>query len=355
MKKLLYPVLFLHAFTVLSQDNPDKLLLKDYQPVSIYNVPNTIVEKASYPVIDMHSHPYARSERDLEQWIKNMDATGVEKSIILTYAYGDEFDSLVKVYAPYSERFELWCGFDYTGYDQPGFPDSAIRELERCYRAGAKGVGELGDKGKGLFYCQPPAWGMHSDDDRLVPLFGKCAELNMPVNIHVAEPKWMYEKMDKTNDGLMNAYKWRLDNQDGIVDHQGMMEILENTLKKNPATLFVACHLANCCYDLAIVGQMLDQYPNLFIDISARFGEFSPIPRTSKSFFVKYQDRIVYGTDMGFDISMYRLTFRILESADEHFYDHDRFGYHWPLNGLDLPAKVLKKIYSGNASKLIKR
>jgi predicted TIM-barrel fold metal-dependent hydrolase len=352
MKANLFFIVFSLSIQVFPQTNPDELLLKDFHPSSIYKVPVTEVHSAAFPVVDMHSHPYARTEEELDQWVKNMDEAGIAKSIILTYAYGTEFDSLINVYAKHKDRFELWCGFDYSGYDESDFPQQAIAELERCYKTGAKGVGELGDKGKGLFYSDPPAWGMHSDDERMVPLFAKCAELNMPVNIHVAEPKWMYETMDETNDGLMNAYEWRLDNQEGIVDHEGMMRILNNTLSKNPNTTFIACHLANCCYDLSIVGNMLDKYPNFFIDIGARFGEFAPIPRTAHAFFVKYQDRIVYGTDMGFELNMYQTTFRILETADEHFYDHRRFSYHWPLYGLDLPEDVLKKIYHENAHRI---
>ena len=347
---LIFLLIFFSLYTY-AQEDPDKILLDDYRPVSIYNVPVTNVENAAYPVIDMHSHPYAESAEDLDRWVENMDAAGIQKSIIMTMAYGEEFDSLIQVYSKYEDRFDLWCGFDYTGYNDPVFPENAVKELERCYEAGAKGVGELGDKGKGLFYCKPSAWGMHSDDDRMVPLFSKCAELNLPVNIHIAEPKWMYEKMDETNDGLMNAYKWRLDNKEDIIDHEGLMVILDNTLKKNPNTTFIACHLANCCYDLSIVGGFLDKYPNFYIDIGARFGEFSPIPKTANAFFIKYQDRIVYGTDMGFDLSMYRTTFRILETADEHFYDHERFSYHWPLYGLDLPDDVLRKVYNGNVKR----
>jgi len=355
MKTVTQFLLIFLSLQVFAQKEADEILLKDYRPVSIYNVENTKVDKAAYPVIDMHSHPNVESEEDLDGWVKIMDTAGIQKSIVMTMAYGAEFDSLVQAYSKYKDRFDLWCGFDYTGYIDPGFPENAIKELERCYRSGAKGVGELGDKGKGLFYCKPSAWGMHSDDDRMVPLFSKCAELNLPINIHMAEPKWMYEKMDETNDGLMNAFEWRLDNQEGILDHGGLMVILENTLRKNPNTTFIACHLANCCYDLSIVGNMLDKYPNFYIDIGARYGEFSPIPRTANAFFIKYQDRIVYGTDMSIDINMYRTTFRILETADEHFYDYDRFSYHWPLNGLNLPDEVLEKVYNKNASILLQR
>ena len=355
MKKHLLFTVFSFPSLLFAQNEPDLILLKDYRPESIYNVPVTKVSKAAFPVIDMHSHPDATTEAELDAWVQNMDAAGIQKSIVMTYSYGEKFDSLINIYSKYSDRFELWCGFDYTGYDQPGFPENAIKELERCYNVGAKGVGELGDKGKGLFYSRPAAWGMHPDDDRMVPLFSKCAELNLPVNIHVADPKWMYEKMDETNDGLMNAYKWRLDNQEDIVDHKGMMKILENTLRKNPKTTIIACHLANCCYDLSIVGNMLDHYSNFYIDIGARFGELAPIPRTARSFFIQYQDRIVYGTDMGISLDMYQITFRILETADEHFYDRGRFSYHWPLYGLDLPGEVLRKVYNENAAGLIKR
>ena len=100
------------------------------------------------------------------------------------------------------------------------------------------------------------AAGMHPDDPRLDPLFEKCGELGMPVNLHVADPIWMCEKMDIHNDGLMNAYLWRLDNQPGIVGHSGMMEILERTVRKHPGTTFIACHLANLSYDLTRLGEL---------------------------------------------------------------------------------------------------
>jgi len=330
---------------------PETLLLKNYRPVSIYNVPKTEISRAKFPVIDAHSHSYAGNTEEIEKWIDIMKEVGVEKTMILSHTHGKQFDSIYDMYSKYSDHFEVWCGFDYTGYEDPGFGPAAVAELERCYQKGARGVGELGDKGKGLYYCKPPAFGMHSDDPRMDQLFEKCAELGMPVNIHLAEPKWMYEKMDSTNDGLMNAYEWRLDNQEGIVDHQGMVDILERTVKRHPGTTFIACHLANCCYNLNIIGELLDKYPNLYIDISARFAEFSAIPRTAAAFINKYQDRILYGTDMGNSPDMYKITFRLLETADEHIYD-ERFSYHWPLSGLDLSDEVLEKVYRTNMLKI---
>src|SRR5512134_313387 len=206
---------------------PEQILLKSYRPVSLHKIPVTTVSKARHPAIDMHAHPDAKTPEDVDRWVKVMDEVGIEKTILLTGAHGAEFDRLVELYSRHPTRFELWCGFDYTGYDQPGYGPAAVAELERCVRKGAKGVGEEGDKGLGMDFGR--AKGLHFDDPKLAPLLDRCADLGLPVNIHVADPIWMYQRMDETNDGMMNAVNWRLDDKAGIVDHAGMIEKLERT------------------------------------------------------------------------------------------------------------------------------
>src|SRR5450432_359567 len=333
--------------------SPETILLKDYRPKSIYKIPVTEIRKAKFPIIDMHSHPYAKTPREIEDWIANMAQVGVEKTMILTMATGTEFDELYRKYSKYPERFEIWCGFDFAGYDKPGFGPGAVKELERCHQMGARGVGEIHDKGKGLRSGKSNAPGMHPDDARMDALWEKCGELGMPVSLHVADPIWMYQKMDKTNDGLMNAYAWRLDNQPGIVQLSGMVDILERTCAKHRRTTFIACHFMNLDYDLARLGEVLERNPNLYADISARYAETGPIPRFASQFYAKHADRLVYGTDMGVDKEMYRVTFRILESLDEHFYENEQFGYHWALNGFGLNAEILQQVYHDNAAKLL--
>jgi uncharacterized protein len=332
----------------------DQLLLKNYRPRSIYKVPVTQVAKARFPAIDLHSHPYAGSAAELDQWVKTMEEVGVEQSIILSYATGAKFDSIQRVYSRYGNRFQVWCGFDFTGKDKPGWSKKAVKELERCYRAGARGVGELGDKGLGEFYSRPTPGYLHIDDPRMKPLLEKCAQLKMPVSIHVAEPMWMYEPMDSTNDGLMNAAQWKVDQtKPGMLGHAALIKTLENAVRDNPKTTFIACHYANTEYDLSILARLFDLYPNLYADIAARYGEVAPIPRYMNAFFTKYQDRLVYGTDMGMSPKMYRTTFRVLESLDEHFYEFDQFGYHWAINGFGLDEATLRKVYRDNALKLL--
>ncbi len=176
-----YSLIVTHG--VAAEIDPNTILLKDYRPTSIYKIPVTTVPKAKYPAIDMHSHQmFAKGPEDIERWVKLMDSVGIEKTVILSMTTGAEFDSVISQYSKYPNRFELWCGFDYNNYDKPGYSRAAVAELERCVKLGARGVGEEGDKGKGMSWGK--AAGMHLDDPRMDPLLEKCAELRIPVNIH---------------------------------------------------------------------------------------------------------------------------------------------------------------------------
>src|SRR5262249_50320800 len=154
-------------------------------------IPQTRVEKARFGVIDMHSHPYAKTPPMVELWVRTMDAVGIEKAIIMVGQAGKAFDDALVLFGRYPDRFGVWCGIDYAGLGQPGFEERAIAELERCYKAGAKGVGELSDKGRGLrgLAGKPDAFPMHIDDPRMSAILNKCAELQLPVNIHIGEDR----------------------------------------------------------------------------------------------------------------------------------------------------------------------
>src|SRR5689334_20302076 len=125
---------FLVEFEPCYSQNPEELKLKDFRPNSIFKIPVTIVKKAKFPAIDMHSHVFAKTGEDVAKWVKTMDEAGIEKTIILTGATGAKFDSIYSLFAKYPQRFELWCGFDLNGYKEPGWIEKAIKELERCYK-----------------------------------------------------------------------------------------------------------------------------------------------------------------------------------------------------------------------------
>jgi hypothetical protein len=360
------------------EDTPDKFLLKDYRPISIFKVPQTEVKKAKYPVIDAHCHG-ARPPQQVEDMVKLMDAAGVERTVLFTGAPTPErFKEVSEPYRKYSGRFDLWCLFDLRGVNEPGFGPNAVKALEECHRLGAVGVGELSDKGRGFWsgvrrpggpppgLANPPRGGYagrgggflppstgpagpHPDDPRLDVLWDKCRQLGMPINVHVSDPIWSYQPMDRSNDGLMNGFTWMIKVYPGLLGHNELIESLERAVAKHPKTIFIACHLMNLDYDLTRLGQIMDRNPNFYGDISARFGELAPIPRFVAQFMEKHQDRVLYGTDMTYSELLFGTTFRLLETHDEHFYVHEMFDYHWPLYGFGLPDGVLEKVYAANA------
>ena len=352
---------------------PDQLLLKDYRPKSMYKIPVTEIKKAKYLVIDTHYHARAKTPEEVDAMVKIMDAVGIETTVAFS-GIGAAFDETYRLYSKYPKRFQVWCGLNMADVDQPGFGPATVKELERCGKVGAVGVGEITDKGMGIGgqFGGPPNWqgtrppggggsgprggpakkGLHPDDPRMDPIWQKCAELGLPINLHVSDPYWSYLPQDKHNDGLMNGFSWRLDNKPGIMGHDDLIKSLDAVLKRHPQTVFIACHLANLDYDLARLSQMLDRSPNLFVDISARFAETAAIPRFAAQFIKKYANRVTYGTDMPYTQQIFGATFRVMESADEHFYEQDlffNFNYHWPMHGFGLPDDVLKKVYRETA------
>ena len=360
MKKILVTLIVATSIMMLhAQQRPfkapglqDSLLLKDYRPKSIFKVKETLVLKAKYPAIDMHMH--APRGENLEQLakevLKNMDETGVEKTILFC-GTGETFDQYVATFGKYPDRFELWCGLYFTNWEKPDFGPATIRELERCVKLGAKGVGEIHDKGSGLGKSQSSK-PMHINDSRMDPILQKLAELKLPLNFHVGDPKWMYESMDETNDLLWEAYHFRLDDKN-VVSLEGMINTLEAALKKHPEVIFITPHFANLTYNLNYLGELFDKYPNLYADISQREAYVGSIPRFAKEFMEKYADRLLWGTDQGYSLSMYRTSFRIWETMDDHFYAWDVSNSPWTLYGIGLSDTTLKKIYRENALKIL--
>ena len=358
---------------------PDKLLLKDYRPRSVYRIPVSDIKKAKFPIVDVHHHARVKTPEDVDAMVKMMDAVGVETTIAFSRT-GEAFDNAYRLYSKYPKRFQVWCGLDMEDVDQPGFGPATVKELERCHKVGAMGVGEITDKGMGIGgqFGGPPNWqgtrpaggggsgprggpakkGLHPDDPRMDPIWQRCAALGLPINLHMSDPYWSYLPQDKHNDGLMNGFSWRLDNKPGIMGHDDLIKSLDATLKRHPKTVFIACHLANLDYDLTRLGRMLDGNPNLFVDISARFAETAAIPRFAAQFITKHADRVAYGTDMPYIQPIFSTTFRIMESADEHFYEQDlyfNFNYHWPMHGFGLADNVLKQVYGETALRAFKQ
>ncbi len=333
----------------------DGILVKDYKPGSSLVAPVTPITKARMPVIDAHSHSSMsniKTRADVDAWVKTMDEVGVELSVVFTNADGAEFDRQAEWFAAYPKRFQLWYSFDASTPEDPEFTAKALAELERVYKKGARGVGEVTDKGWGVDTSEknalPMARRLRFDDPRLDAYWKRCGELNMPVNIHIADHPSAWKPQDATQERTPDFQAFALYGKD-VPSYEELLAMRERLLAKHPGTKFIFCHFSNQGNDTAALGKMLDRFPNMYVDVSARDYEIGRQPRTMRAFLEKYKGRVLYGTDMGRDKQMYIDWWRLLETGDEYM----KGRIWWPYYGLELSQPALKSLYRDTALKVL--
>jgi hypothetical protein len=104
--------------------------------------------------------------------------------------------------------------------------------------------------------------------------------------------------------------------------------------------------------DLGRLGKMFDRWPNLHAEVGAVLYDLGRQPRFGHDFFVKYQDRILFGKD-SFQPDEYPYFWRVFETADEYFDYYRDYHAFWKLYGMNLPDPVLKKLYYQNAMRIV--
>jgi uncharacterized protein len=333
----------------------DTVLLKDYDPYSSLVVPVTNIEKARFPAVDVHTHSHMcqiHTRDDAASWARTMDEVGIETSVVFTDSIGDEFDHQAKLFKPFGKRFLVFCSMDAHGIDEPDYSARVVRELEHCVRNGARGLGEVTDKGWGMQGNAesplPRSKRMHPDDTRLDALWEKCADLNVPVNVHIADHPSCWQPPGPHQERTPDFQVFNLYEKD-VPSYEELLSRRNRMIGNHPRTTFIAAHLGNQGNDLASLAKTLDRYPNFYVDISARDYEVGREPRFALKFLSRYQERILFGTDMGRDEAMYRGWWRLLESGDELIPGR----LWWRLYGLEAPSPVLEKLYVRNAKRIL--
>jgi predicted TIM-barrel fold metal-dependent hydrolase len=196
------------------------------------------------------------------------------------------------------------------------------------------------------------------DDERLAPIFERAGELGIPVMVHIGDPEAFFLPIDANNERfeeLAAHPDWSFyGSQYGKHD---LLEQRDRVFRRHPSTTFVAAHIAENSEDLQRVSAMLEACPNVVVDISARASELGRQPYAARKFFLRFADRILFGSDLVPGVEMYRLYYRFLETADEYFeYPTHASGQgRWYIYGLDLPDDVLHKVYRENALRLLPR
>jgi len=345
-----------------------ELLLEDYMPRSTLVTEEHIVEKPRFPAIDAHSHLGFRSDAfgqpvrgegtgwlgHVDELLATMDQCDIKAMANLTGRWGDDLKRLLEQFeGRYPGRFYTFANVDWSGVNEPGFGERAAAQLEESVRAGARGLKIF--KNLGLRVKDASGKLLSPDDERLDPLWAKAGELGVPVLIHIADPVTCFRPLDRFNAGYLGLKRrpeWHYYGPE-FPSFQELIEAGIRLMARHPETIFITAHTGWYSENLKFVGErMLDQLPNMYTDFSARIGLLGLQPYSARDFFIEYQDRILFGTDMTPSPQVYQTFFRFLETADEHF-EASPGNARRRIYGIHLPDEVLEKVYHLNAERVI--
>ena len=336
------------------------LLLRDFHPSSMLHASVHEVPKAKFYVIDVHNHINDAAGIDEhmppQRVVEIMDRTNVKTVVILTGMWGDKLQHVIdEMVKPYPGRFMVFTQLDYSKIDDPNFGEEMVRLVDDSVARGARGLKFLKDLGLGVRDKSGKLIAI--DDPRLDPVWRECGRLGIPVFIHTGDPEAFFHPTDAHNERyeeLTEHPDWSFYGPQ-FPSLEQLFEARNRVFARHPETLFVSLHMG-WPENLDWVSRMLDEHPNVMVEFGARQAELGRQPRRTRELFLKYQDRVMFGTDNGMDEAMYRSHFRWLETGDESF---DYWGYpaqgRWEIYGLALPDPVLEKIYHLNAERVFRQ
>jgi len=330
--------------------------ITEYRPHSMLKVKETKLTRAKYPVIDAHNH-LRHYKGDVGLLVEMMDEWNIARIIDLDGSYNGGFEyEFARFAEPYPDRFSILCQVDMYQIDDPAFGKNMAAHIKRCKAMGAAGI-KFFKRMLGLAAKDAAGNYILPDDERLIPVWEAAAENNLPVLAHIADPVAFFLPTDRFNERAFELDEhpdWSYYNK-GLPGFEQLLEAQCNMLARNPQTTFVIAHIGSVAEDLERVGQMLDQFPNMYVDTAERIAELGRQPYSSGAFLRKYADRVLYGTDLNPNAVNTSANYRFFETMDEYFpynsWDEHNQGC-WNIYGVGLEDEVLKKIYFENAKRV---
>jgi uncharacterized protein len=328
----------------------------DYRPRSTLVTAAHTVPKPKFPVIDIHGHGPALGSPDaINSFVATLDSLGIRVYVSADNASGPRLERMLQAIngSPHKDRFRVLAGIDFRDVG-PGWGAQAVKQLEADIKAGAIGVGEV-SKSFGLDIRKRDGSRLKIDDPELDPVWQAFARLDVPAFIHTAEPQEFFQPLDMKNERWLELALFANRRNNGPNDPKFDELITErnNVFRKHPKTRFIAAHFGWHANDLQKAAAMLDAFPNVTVEVGAILYDLGRQPRAAHDFFVKYQDRILFGKD-SFQPQEYPYYWRVFETRDEYFDYYRDYHAFWKLYGMDLPDAVLKKLYFQNALKVVK-
>jgi uncharacterized protein len=327
--------------------------ITDYKPKSTLVVPEHPVPRAKFPVIDLHGHPpRLASAQTIQTVLDAMNNLNLQVMVQANGVSGEQLKTQLDAIAAsgHADRFVVFTSVNWRSIG-PGFGARAAAQLESDIKTGAKGLGEIG-KDLGMGVKNPDGTRLKLDDPELDPVWDVAGKLGIPVFIHTGEPSAFFEPIDYHNERWLELALFPERRHQEGVRFEELMAERDRVFTKHPKTTFVAAHMGWHANDLARLGRMFDQMPNLYTEVGAILYDLGRQPRFAREFFIKYQDRIMFGKD-SFQPDEYPYYWRVFETADEYFDYYRDYHAFWKLYGMNLPDEVLKKLYYKNAIRIV--
>jgi predicted TIM-barrel fold metal-dependent hydrolase len=352
-------------------DQPLDLPLRDFRPVPTLRTPQHLLARAKFPVVDVHTHFLVRLHHSREQLVQFVDAMDRHQIAICVSLDGGLGDALREhidyLWTDYRDRFVIFANINWQGNgqkddpaswdcNQPGFAVRVAEQLAEAKSLGASGVKIF--KQFGLGYQNPDGSLIRIDDPRWDPIWKACGDLELPIIMHTADPIAFFQPINEQNERweeLSRHPEWSFADP-RFPRPEELFAARNRVIGNHPKTIFIGAHVASNAEDLATVGQWLDTYPNLYVDLSSRIGELGRQPYSARAFFIKYPDRILFGTDGPWPEERLTYYWRFLETWDEYFpYSEKPFPPQglWNIYGMGLPDDVLRKVYYENAARVV--
>ncbi len=346
--------LILTTIFATSQAHAQEMSFEEYNPTSTLVVEENPVERAKYPFIDIHSHHFNMASQNLQELVQSMDDLNMAVLVNLSGGSGEGLNNMLQhVNKHYPNRIVIFANVNFEGVGEKDWGLKAAKQLEKDIENGAKGLKIY--KSLGLRYKDIDNNRVAVDDPRLDPIWAKCAELNIPVLIHSADPKSFWDPIDNKNERWLElkTRPRRKRSANNPAPWEQIIAEQHTMFKRHPNTKFINAHMGWYANDLKKLGTLLDEIPNMYVGIGAIIAELGRQPKTAREFFIKYQDRILFGKD-SYKPEEFPTYFRVLETSDEYFPYYKKYHAFWAMYGLDLPDEVLQKVYFKNAFSLLK-
>jgi len=327
------------------------------------------VSSPSFERIDAHAHVFVPSPRFYEMLgrlnMRVITICVVDKHDLPIYKEAEpQLKMALDVYRQSQGRVAWISTFDPQDWETPGFAERVNKRLDETFQDGAVGVKIY--KSIGMELKSKAGKYLLPDDPVFDPILEHIAAKHKTLYAHIAEPLAAWQPLDPTNPDSMfyseePNHFWYMYGHPERPSKETILAARDRMLKRHPTLRVVGCHLGSMEEDVDEIAKRFDLYPNFVVDTGARVDDLMVQPHDKvRAFLIKYQDRILYGSDESLIPSekgqpddlkswqdQYAFEWKYLATSDTVEYRGRK------IQGLALPEPVLRKICHDNAVKWV--